>query len=254
MMYESNCFITLTISDDGFERLAKERGYSNKHTLDVRDWQLFMKRLRKRYGAGIRFYMCGEYGEQSGRPHYHACIFNFDFPDKELWSVRDGIQLYRSDSLEELWPYGFSTIGNVTFESAAYVARYIMKKIKGDNADSYYKDRVDPETGEIYSIKPEFTTMSRRPGIGKAWYDMFKADLYPHGYVVMRGAKCKVPRFYDDLLEKEDSKLFDKVRMKRFRSAMEKNMQKMLDFDKHPDLRSEAHYDNIHNEMLIRNL
>ena len=118
-MYDDNCFITLT--------------YSNQHipadgSLDVRVFQKFMKRLRKRFGDGIRFYHCGEYGSLLGRPHYHACLFNFDFPDKYLWKENNGQKLYRSPSLEELWPYGYSSIGTVTFESAAYVARYILKR------------------------------------------------------------------------------------------------------------------------------
>ena len=139
-MHEDNCFITLTFNPESLD------DRSNPWSLDVRDFQLFMKRLRKKYGAGIRFYHCGEYGELNKRPHYHACIFGFDFPDKRLWKVTNsGHRLYISESLDELWPFGFCTIGNVTFESAAYVARYIMKKVNGDAAADHY-EWIDEDT------------------------------------------------------------------------------------------------------------
>ena len=101
---------------------------------------------------GVRFFHCGEYGELLYRPHYHACLFGFDFSDKVLWSTRGGVRLYRSKILEKLWTFGFSTIGDVTFESAAYVARYCTKKITGDKADEHYNGR-----------SPEYVTMSRPP-------------------------------------------------------------------------------------------
>lgn len=129
-LHERNCFITLTYSD---LHLPDDRGLHYDH------FQLFMKRLRKKYGDGIRFYMCGEYGDKLGRPHFHACLFNHDFDDKKLWQTTpSGSRLFRSSDLESLWPYGFSSIGDVTFESAAYVARYIMKKVGGDAADEHY--------------------------------------------------------------------------------------------------------------------
>lgn len=220
-LYDSNCFITLTFNDDnvGLGSLVKS------------DFVNFMKRFRKRFGSGIRFFHCGEYGELNLRPHHHACIFNFDFPDKYVWSVRDGVTLYRSDILDRLWSrrvnlpelakyfseyslrsmidngtifaepcgkryrwymkLGFTTVGDVTFESAAYVARYIMKKVNGSAADSYYRGRV-----------PEYVTMSRRPGIGKGWFDKFHKDVYPHDYVIIRnGIKCKPSKYYDSLYD-----------------------------------------------------
>ena len=192
-LHKQNCFITLTYNDDNLPYPP---------TLSIRPLQLFMKRLRKRFGAGIRFYACGEYGEKFGRPHYHACIFGFDFPDKKLWKISNGFNLFVSDALAALWPYGYAVIGDVTFESAAYVARYIMKKITGDRAEAYYSDRVDLRTGEIYNAKPEFTVMSRRPGIAHDWFVKYGSDVYPHDYVVLRnGKKLPPPRYYDGLFE-----------------------------------------------------
>jgi len=203
-LYEDNCFITLTYDD---AHLPAD------HSLDVRHFQLFMKRLRKKYGSEIRFYHCGEYGDLYGRPHYHACIFNHDFADKALWKTSNGIPLYRSASLELLWPFGHSSIGSVTFESAAYVARYIMKKITGDPAASHYEfvDRY----GEIHQRKPEYTTMSRRPGIGKKWLDKFQSDVFPDDFVLMNGKKIRPPKFYDSQYEIVDPDAFNSIKSKR---------------------------------------
>lgn len=130
-MHKQNCFITLTYDD---KHLPEDHGLHYKHFQD------FMKRLRKKYGAGIRFYMCGEYGEQLGRPHFHACIFGMDFADKKLWKTTGSkSKLYRSAELEKLWTFGFSSVGDVNFESAAYVARYIMKKVTGEAATEHYR-------------------------------------------------------------------------------------------------------------------
>lgn len=207
-LHEQNCFITLTYNDD---HLPDDRSLNLKHFQD------FMKRLRKRFGAGIRFYHCGEYGEQLGRPHYHALLFNFDFKDKVPFKVLDTGVLYRSAALEELWPFGFSSIGSVTFESAAYVARYIMKKITGPEAAGYYQS-VDAN-GVITERKPEYTTMSRRPGIGKGWLDKFGADVLRDDFVVLRGRKMRPPKFYDRQFEITDPDLFQSNKIARKRAA-----------------------------------
>jgi hypothetical protein len=141
--------------------------------------------------------MAGEYGEQHARPHYHACIFGYDFPDKKLWQrTSAGSMLYRSAELETLWPFGHSSIGDVTFESAAYVARYIMKKQTGKDAKSHYK-RIHPETGEYLDLTPEFNKMSLKPGIGCDFYKKYTSDIYPQDYVILRGKKVKPPKYYD---------------------------------------------------------
>lgn len=191
-LYENNCFITLTYAP---EFLPKDG------SLNVRDFQLFMKRLRKRFGDGIRFFHCGEYGAKFRRPHYHAILFNFDFDDKYLWKEDNGYRLYRSPTLEVLWPYGHVSVGSATFESAAYVARYILKKVTGDAADAHYLSDIDFDTGECKVLKPEYTTMSRRPGIAKGWFDQFSSDVYPADKVVVRQKVMKPPRYYDSQFE-----------------------------------------------------
>ena len=206
-LHDENCFVTLTYSD---EHLPRDMSLKYDH------FQRFMKRLRKHFAPRkFRFYMCGEYGEQFGRPHYHACFFGLDFPDKLL--VRGGNrenELYTSEVLERIWGYGSAKIGAVTFESAAYVARYVMKKVTGDEAEAHYRF-VDLETGEVFQRTPEFCQMSRHGGIGKFWFDKFACDVYPHDYVVARGVKSKPPRFYDKLYKRVNADGFADVQERR---------------------------------------
>lgn len=204
-MHDQSCFVTLTFSPESLQ--ARE----NPNSLDKSEFQRFMKRLRKQYGKKIRFFHCGEYGEENKRPHYHAILFGVDFEDKELFKVRDEIRLYTSEKLAKLWPYGFVTLGQVSLESCAYVARYVTKKITGKDAENHYI-YWDPLTGEGTPIQPEYATMSRKPGIGKEWFDKYKSDVYPHDYVVVKKHKIRPPRYYDKLLTEEE---LAKIKIKR---------------------------------------
>ncbi len=207
-MHDDNCFITLTYSDEYLPRFG---------SLDPGAFALFMKRLRKRYEpTRIRFYSCGEYGMESGRPHYHALLFGFDFPDKVFLRKRGEHSCWRSPSLETLWPFGLSELGSVSFDSAAYVARYIMKKVTGDLAEAHY-ERVDPSTGEIGSLQREYATMSRRPGIGRPWIDKFKGEVYRDDSVIIAGKHCKPVRYYDDVMAKDEPELVARLKRKRGR-------------------------------------
>ena len=209
-LYDENCFITLTYND---EKLPSDNSLNKGH------FQLFMKRLREKFkGRKIRYYHCGEYGDKTDRPHYHAIIFNLDFQDKELYSSREGVQLYTSETLEKVWQNGFATIGDVTFESAAYVARYVMKKVTGERAEEHYKS-LNPYTGEIIEIEPEYTTMSRRPGIGQPWLEKYETDVYPEDFVVVNGKKMKPPKYYDNLMERKSVKEFETIKNKRKKRA-----------------------------------
>lgn len=211
--HDENSFITLTYSSEHLPEFG---------SLRKRDVQLFLKKLRKwsykNFDRGFRYYYCGEYGEGFGRPHYHLCIFGLGFPDRYLWrKTQNGCLVYRSPSLEKLWTLGQSEIGSVTFESAAYTARYIMKKRLGKDASSYY-DFVD-DNGEVHERLPEFTDMSRRPGIGFDWYSRWCDDVYPSGYLVVNGVKCRPPRYYDLLLEADCDKEFRRQKAARKRAA-----------------------------------
>lgn len=204
-LYPDNCFLTLTYD---------ENNLPPKGEVVLRHFQLFMKRLRKQYGNNIRYYHCGEYGAKLGRPHYHAIIFNHDFKDKVLLTIKNSHSLYTSKALEQLWPFGYSSIGDVTFQSAAYVARYILKKITGPQAKEHYQT-IDKTTGQITYRKPEYTTMSRRPGIGKGWLEKYKTDVYPFDLIVVNGIKMKPPKFYDLQHEIDNPKEYKEIRIKR---------------------------------------
>lgn len=212
-LHLNNSFITLTYDSANLPPYG---------SLQISHFQKFMKRLRKELGKNgkkLRFFHCGEYGDREGRPHYHALLFGFDFSDKYYWRTTDrGDKLYRSPTLERLWPFGASEIGNVTFESAAYVARYNMKKITGPMAEDYYS-RVNLNTGEIVKIQPEYLTMSRRPGIGAGWFDKFKTDAYPSDKLTLRGKQMRPPRFYDNRYEILDPVRMDKIKAKRAREG-----------------------------------
>lgn len=184
-LYDNNCFLTLTYNDEHLPCNG---------SLNVEDFQLFMKRLRKSIAPDkVRFFQCGEYGETYGRPHHHCLLFGYEFEDKEIIGrTLDGNFVYRSPRLDNLWGKGFCSIGAVTFESAAYVARYVLKKVNGDQAEDHYQGR-----------KPEYITMSRRPGIGADWFAQFETDCYPKDFITIRdGLKCHPPKYYDKLYER----------------------------------------------------
>lgn len=202
-LYDDNCFVTLTYNDANLPVGG---------TLVRRDLQLFLKRLRKfsvkRRGRGFRFYACGEYGDETFRPHFHVLLFDYNFRDRYTWrrSV-SGNKLSRSEELERLWSVGSSEIGDVTFQSAGYVARYCVKKVVGRAAAEHYL-RYDCE-GRPYQLLPEFAAMSLKPGIGRPWLLRFQADVYPHDFVIVNGRKVKPPRFYDKYLESVDPDAYD---------------------------------------------
>lgn len=175
-LHEHNSFATLTYDQDNIPKGG---------TLNPQHFVLFMKRLRKAHGPGVRFFQCGEYGERTERPHHHALLFNFAVPDRRPYPGTPG--LYTSAHLDGLWTHGATTLGPVNFDTAAYVARYSLKKVTGPMADDHYHGRV-----------PEYATMSRRPGIGNAWLQRFASDVYPDDAVTLRGGiKCRPPKYYD---------------------------------------------------------
>ncbi len=205
-MFDDNCFLTLTYDD---EHLPESRSLVKSH------FQKFIRKLRKGHpDTKIRYFMCGEYGSQLSRPHYHAIIFNYDFPDRQLFGSRGGVQTFTSGEVSRMWTRGFHFIGSVTFESAAYVARYCTKKISGEKADEHYRVLCE-ETGELLPVLPEYTAMSLREGIGEAWFREFWKDVYPSDEVIVKGRGVMPPRYYDKLLERMDPELFAEVKAER---------------------------------------
>lgn len=199
VMHESqlhffSSFITLTYSDEHVP-------YGG--VLHYPHFQLFMKKVRNHLGP-TRFFMCGEYGDKLWRPHYHAALFGSAFEDRLPWRKSSaGFQLYRSATLDSLWDFGSAEIGDLSFASAAYIARYCMKKITGDAAQAHYA-RLVPDTGEIVDLPPEFARMSLRPGVGSAWLDKYKSDIIPRDAVVLDGRQVPIPRYYLDKLSEQE--------------------------------------------------
>lgn len=219
-LWPDSCFVTLT-----YERDALPPHGSLCHE----DYQLFMKRLRKQRGK-VRFYMCGEYGEDNFRPHYHACLFNVHFREDMVPSGRSGSGelFYDSPSLSKLWGHGIVSVQDLTPETASYTARYIMKKALGQDAETAY-ERVDLETGEIVQLAPEYAAMSLKPGIGAGWFDKYSSDIFGGDYAIANGAKMQTPKYYDKLYKRvskpviEDGLLvpdkFDRIEFARQKRA-----------------------------------
>lgn len=186
--WEANCFVTLTYDD---ARIPP--GW----TLRYADVQAFLKRLRWHRGK-TRHYTCGEYGPTTQRPHYHTCLFGQDFRNRTPQGKSESGQTYYTDpELTKLWPHGFATVQDLTPETAAYAAGYIMKKLLGEEGKNY----------EYAGIEPEFGHMSLKPAIGSMWAEKHLMDFYRHDYAIQRGKQRPNPKFYDQILKKENPEL-----------------------------------------------
>lgn len=199
LMHAESAFLTLTYDQDCIP---------SNYSLRKRDLQLFMKRLRKTRPVGLRFFACGEYGERTLRPHYHAILFNTCFPDQKFHRNAGENKLYASAELDGLWQNGNCLIGSVSFESCAYVARYVTKKVTGPKAADHYRGR-----------EPEFLVMSRKPGIGYPYYVKYGEEAYQRDFVVANGVQVSIPRYYDTKYEAVDSGYLERLKIERRRRA-----------------------------------
>jgi hypothetical protein len=194
------------------------------HSVHKEELQLFFKRLRRKLNPlRISYFACGEYGELKNRPHYHAIIFGYAFPDRKLHTKSNGHLLYTSDLLRERWGKGHVLIGDVTFESCAYVSRYVMKKFKpdkrkkGKDIEEHYRT-FDKETGEIFDLNPEFCLSSRNPAIGKRWLQKYARDT-DKDFITIRGQKMTLPKYYDKMLEEKAPEEFKDRKFARMAEA-----------------------------------
>ena len=176
-LHNASAFVTLTYDPANLP---------SGNTLVLSDYQNFLKRARHVLGP-LRFFGCGEYGSINSRPHYHLLLLNTDFADKKIVKSGSEYNLYASATLSKLWPLGAHSIGDVSFESAAYVARYCMKKRQnGKKTDD----------GRL----PEFITMSRNPGLGAGYFDKYRDEIVSHDTIIVNGVPAALPRFYDNKL------------------------------------------------------
>jgi len=202
-LYEENAFGTLTYSDD---HLPRNGSLVKKHLQD------FNKRARYHIGP-FRFIACGEYGETTGRPHYHFIMFGKDWPDKKEWSENDlGDKTYTSELLDKIWGMGQCITASVSFNSIAYVTRYVTKKITGPFARFVYT-----ESG----CSPEFGLMSRRPGIGAAWMDKWASDIYTMDKLIINGKEQRPPKYYDALYARTEPEAMKAIKKMREQAAFE---------------------------------
>lgn len=193
--YENNCFLTLTYSD----------GCLPKGGLCKSDLQKFIRRLRDSVDHPIRYFACGEYGEHTYRPHYHLIVFNW-FPDdaRFLKESKFGGYLFTSRKLQEIWPFGISSVGEVSFASCGYVARYCQKKL-----------------AKVNDTK-EFCLMSRKPGIGERFIKEHLKDVYDTDKIYMKfGNSSSMPpsRYFDKVLEAVDPSAFEHIKNVRVDNA-----------------------------------
>lgn len=210
-LHPCNSFLTLTY-DDAHIRWSAITG---EQTLYKRDLQLFMKRLRKHLEPlKVRFFACGEYGDNTYRPHYHLILFGFDFrSDRRLYKMSNaGFPYYISDTLNKLWSFGYCLVADVSFDSCAYVARYVTKKLNGKAGKLKYE-----------GIQPEFVNMSRRPGIGADWFAKYAGDVYPYDRVIIvdndKVRKLRPPKYYDKLYDAINHDEMELIKEKRVENA-----------------------------------
>ena len=214
-----NCFVTLTYRDPAECTDEQFRlGYfiPSDYSLRPSDVSKFIRRLRKTVDYKIRYFYCGEYGDENQRPHYHLCIFNHQFNDQQLWKDDQGFYTYTSPNLELLWPFGFSTVQELNFETAAYTARYSLKKVTGKKAADHYL-RCD-EYGVATWLLPEYIRMSTGrkfpSGIGATFYDKYHDEMFPSDEVSVpgKGVIKKVPRYYESILKSNDPAILAQVK------------------------------------------
>lgn len=236
--HEQSWFLTLTYEPATIPTLNLETGElyrggiqevkDNKiliaNTLYKDDPQAFIKRLRRHVeyhtGEKIRYYMCGEYGSTTKRPHYHMIVFNLNLKESDLilYKINKEHQpLYQCPWIEKIWGHGFITVGAVTWNSCAYVARYIMKKVKGPDAKEYY---------HMVGRTPEYTQMSLKPGIGTEYYNLNKEQIYKFDKIILPGKKAQTirpPKYFDKLYDIEEPE-----KMAAIKTAREENARLAL--------------------------
>lgn len=201
--YDKSCFLTLTYN---------EQNIPSGNTLVRKHLQDFIKRLRRKIEPQkIRYFGCGEYGSLGLRPHYHLIIFGWSPDDLEI-KVTNDKAIKSSKTLSQLWKFGFHSVGKVTFESCAYVARYVMKKLhKNDLGDRL----------------PEFICMSTRPGISKLYFDDYGYEISKNGYQFTQGRQVSVPRYCDKILRQKDGKKYNEIKEERQRKIKPYNPEEI---------------------------
>lgn len=220
-MHSRNCFITLTYAD---EHLPGDFSLDKSHLTK------FFKRLRKNIGP-FRYYACGEYGDLTQRPHYHACLFGMDFSDMKHHSTTRGHHIYTSKTLQEIWGLGNCSIGELNFETAAYTARYVMKKKIGLMNKATSHVRLDEATGELIPLVQPYAVMSlgrkKGQGIGGTWLRQFHPDIYTKDFLALKARKLRAPKYFDRIYHTINPTHMEKIKNERKEKFTEKTEQEL---------------------------
>lgn len=232
-------FITLTYNDEHVPGMIVKTGeimrkvqYTWKpgekrpdsvQILLYEDIQKFLKRLRKAYRGKLRYFVAGEYGEQTARPHYHMILYGWKPTDlKNLYKIHHN-GYYTSKWLEDLWGMGQIQIAQAVPETYRYVAGYVTKKmyeIDGKKANAYY---------ELGQTKP-FACMSLKPGIGDHYYQEHKAEIWRQGYIqCTNGKQAQIPRYYEKQMEAENPERLWRIKQNRQKNAMKQKRLQLED-------------------------
>lgn len=215
-MHDASDFLTLTYDNQHLPKMFDRcEACSTPHfgqSVCKYELQLFMKRLRHVTGEGLRFYGIGEYGDVGSRPHYHVLLLNYRFADRRFYGYsKSGEKIYSSASLSKLWTMGRVALGDVTFASCAYCARYVTSKVTGDEI----------RTGMHYMGRlPEFSIMSNQPGIGATYYEKFGHEVRAHDSVIVDEMEVSPPRYYDLRTEVIDPRRMLVLKRKRRLAAL----------------------------------
>lgn len=228
-IHRYNCFVTLTYSDEHLPELG---------SLHKPHLQGFFKRLRHHMGP-FRHYACGEYGTETHRAHYHACLFGIDFSDKVPFKRSGEHTLYLSNTLQQIWGHGNTSVGSLTYETAAYTAAYIFQRTLGKGCPKY--NHLDTETGELIALQQPFCTSSNgggkaliKGGIGAQWLRTYHQDIYGHNkdFFYTAGKKLRPPRYYDKIYDSIDNEHMEEIKAIRRRNSTGLTSQELHTRDK----------------------
>lgn len=193
--HDANYFITLTYAP---EHMPPDGD------LRYKDLQNFFKRARHEFQTAakpFKYFACGEYGDQNLRPHYHFAGFDFKLDDLRHFKNVGGSDYFLSDALRECWGFGHVIVGALEYDSAAYIARYVTKKMHGSNVRD--KGTFDPETGEVdlYTVERAFQSK----GLGLPFYQQHHREIWDlDACLFNRKYLVKPPRYYMKQLIKSD--------------------------------------------------
>lgn len=206
LLHDESCFVTLTYTD---------KNLPEHNSLNYEHLQLFWKRLRKQIHKKIRYYAVGEYGDKSLRPHYHACLFGHAFVEGRIIIKHEPYLLWTHPLLEDIWGLGQVSVGALTTQTASYTASYVLKQ----QARGKQYVRIDETTGELIPLAQPRAFMSRKPGIGAAWYDQFKHNTYDNDRIVINASVGKPPKYYDNKLRGENEQKYNAIKEVRRKNA-----------------------------------